>query len=114
MILKLQEVWVTPKVTTWKGHLEDFPRATKKTVISRRLVGSGTVRGNVTNILKNVQDLSNTTKLTDVRFVNQEGKKGLTTWEEHLEDFDESYQKHGDFKKARGKNSGPRPPAPAF
>ena len=25
-----------------------------------------------------------------------------------MEDFDESYQKHGDFKKARGKNSGPR------
>ena len=27
---------------------------------------------------------------------------GHTTWEEHLEDFDESYQTDGDFKKARG------------
>ena len=110
MILKLQEVWVTPKVTTWKGHLEDFHESYQKDGDFKKARGKwDSARYNALNILKNVQDLSKYDE-PHRRMIRklQEVWQGLTTWEEHLEDFDESYQKHGDFKKARGKNSGPR------
>jgi ASC-1-like (ASCH) protein len=108
MIVKLQEVWVTPEVKTWEEHLEDFHESYEKDGDFEKARGKrGCARYQALLKLTNVQDLSTyeephrsmIRKLQEV-WVTPEVK----TWKEHLEDFHESYEKDGDFQKARGKN----------
>jgi len=113
MIRKLQELWVTPDVTTWKEHLEDFHESYQKDSDFKKARGksSDSARYQALRILSNVTDLSEyeepyrsmIVKLQEV-WVTPEVK----TWEEHLEDFHESYQEDGDFKKARGDSNSAR------
>ena len=105
MIRKLQEVWETPEVTTWEEHLEDFTISYQTDGDFKKARGKrNSGRYEMLNKLRK-ENLSKYAEPHRSMIRNLQKvweTPGHTTWEEHLEDFDESYRTDGDFKKARG------------